>query len=57
MDYVSQSVLQSKVNGFLALLFVGSFTLAAWLIVWYAVFGENPIANAMAVQLNSIQNY
>ena len=55
---MDKSILKSNVNGLLALLCVGTFALGAWLIVWHAAFGENPIANAMWAQMSADnQNY
>lgn len=42
------NALHANINSFIALLFVGSFSLAMWLVVWQVAFGENPIANAFA---------
>jgi len=53
---MERSMLRSNINGFLALLFVGTFSLGASLIIWHAAFGENPIADVMASQITS-QNY
>ncbi len=51
-------MINSNVNGFLALMFVGVFALGAGLLIWHAAFGENPIANAMTSELVSqYQNY
>jgi len=50
---MDKSILRSNVNGFLALVFVGSITLGAWLVIWHSAFGENPIANAMAAHITS----
>lgn|GEM_PF-3254649 len=40
-------IFRSWVNPFLSLMFVGSFALGAFLVVYDVAFGENPIANAM----------
>jgi hypothetical protein len=42
------ALFRSWVNPFISLLFVGSFTFAACLLIWNVAFGQNPIANAMA---------
>lgn len=42
------SVFKSWVNPVISLLFVGSFALGAFLIIYKVAFGENPVANAMA---------
>lgn len=41
-------IFRSWVNPFLSLLFVGSFSVGAFLIIYDVAFGENPVANAMA---------
>ena len=45
------TILGSWVNPVISLLFVGSFALGAGLIIWHTAFGENPIANVMAAQI------
>ncbi len=45
------SIFQSWINPVISLLFVGSFALGAFLIVYKVAFGENPIANAMAAAM------
>lgn len=41
----------TQVNLFLSLMFVGSFTLGAGLIVWHTAFNANPVADLFALQL------
>lgn len=41
-------IFRSWVNPFLSILFVGSFALGAFLIVYDTAFGQNPVANAFA---------
>ena len=43
----------SEVNLFLSVLFVGSFTLGAALILWQAVSGHNPIADALYTEMQA----
>lgn len=43
--------LRSWVSPFISLMFVGSFALGAFLIVYHAAFGKNPIADAFATAL------
>jgi len=38
---------------FLSVLFVGSFALGAGLIIWQAVSGHNPIADALYTQIQN----
>jgi hypothetical protein len=45
------SIFKSWINPFISLMFVGSFSLGAFLIVYKVAFGENPIANAMATAI------
>ncbi len=39
---------RSWINPFISLMFVGSFSLGAFLIVYNTAFGKNPIAEAFA---------
>ncbi len=50
---MNRGTLNAKVNGILALLFVGTFTLGAWLIVWHAAFGQNPVADVIAAEITT----
>ena len=43
--------MNSQINGFLALVFVGSFTLGAGLILWHAAYNANPLADLLASQM------
>lgn len=45
------NIFRSWISPFLSLLFVGSFSLGAFLIVYQVAIGENPIANAMATTM------
>lgn len=45
---MDESILRSKVNAFLAAVFVGSFALGAILLVWSTALGHNPLADAFA---------
>lgn len=45
------SIFRSWINPFLSLMFVGTFTFAACLLIWHAAFGENPVANMMATAI------
>jgi hypothetical protein len=41
------SFMRSEINALLALVFVGSFTLGAALIIWHAATNTNPLADAL----------
>jgi hypothetical protein len=45
------ALFRSWVNPIISLMFVGSFTFAACLLIWNVAFGENPVANAMAAAM------
>lgn len=45
------NIFRSWVNPVISLLFVGSFSLGAFLIVYHVAFGENPIANTLAAAI------
>jgi hypothetical protein len=47
------TIWSSQVNLFLSVLFVGSFALGAWLIIWQAVSGHNPIADALYTEMQT----
>ncbi|MDE2071346.1 MAG: hypothetical protein KGI70_01265 [Patescibacteria group bacterium] len=42
------SLLKERVNVWLGSLFLGSWALAASLMIWHAATGSNPISDAMA---------
>ncbi|MBY0472741.1 hypothetical protein K2Q00_00435 [Patescibacteria group bacterium] len=44
-------IFRSWVNPVISLMFVGSFSLGAFLIVYNTAFGKNPIAEAFATAL------
>jgi hypothetical protein len=44
-------IFRSWVNPFISLLFVGSFALGAFLIVYNVAFGKNPIADTFAAAI------
>lgn len=50
------NVFRSWVNPFISLMFVGSFALGAFLIVYHVAFGKNPIADAFesAIQRETV---
>jgi hypothetical protein len=45
------NIFKSWINPLISLMFVGSFSLGAFLIVYKVAFGENPVANAMAAAI------
>ena len=47
------NIWSSQVNLFLSLLFVGSFTFGAGLILWHAYFGNNPIVDILTASLST----
>lgn len=49
------SLMQSNVNSFIALLFVGTVAFAAGLLIWHVATGINPIEKAIASQLYDLQ--
>jgi hypothetical protein len=44
----SATIFKAWINPVISLVFVGTFALGAFLIVWKVAFNENPIANALA---------
>ncbi|MGC9602121.1 MAG: hypothetical protein ABSE76_00035 [Minisyncoccia bacterium] len=50
---MGNNIWSSQVNLFLSLLFVGSFTLGAGLILWQAFSGHNPITDAMYTEIQA----
>lgn len=40
-------ILSARVNGIIASCFVGAFALGASLLIWHAVNGVNPVADAL----------
>lgn len=37
----------SNINSILALMFVGVFSVGAWLVIWDATYDVNPVADLM----------
>ncbi len=52
-DAIDISIWQSRVNSVIALLFVGSCALGALFLVWHVAYGENPLANAIAAEVQA----
>ncbi len=46
LDPIGASVLKSKINSYLGMLFVGSFGLLASVVIIQAAFGYNPLTKA-----------
>ncbi len=47
----SVDIFRSWVSPFISVLFVGSFALAAFLIIYNTAFGKNPVADALAATI------
>ena len=42
------ALFKSWINPAISLMFVGTFTFAAGLLIWNVAFGDNPVATVMA---------
>ncbi len=47
MYLVGASIFRSKISSVIALLFVGVYAFGVWLIIWHAIFNNNPILQVM----------
>jgi hypothetical protein len=50
-DPIQDSIWRSNINTYLSILFIAAFACGAMLIIWHVAYGENPLANVMALYL------
>ena len=44
---------RENVNSYVAFMFIGVYSLGVGLILWYAAFGHNPVADLMVQQMRA----
>ena len=43
--------IHANINTFIAWMFIASYSLAVWLVLWHALYNSNPIADILAAQM------
>jgi len=51
MSPFQAEILKENINSWVGMVFIASCALGAGLLIWHTTYGENPLANALAVPL------
>lgn len=43
--------IHANIHTLIAWAFIGSYTLAVWLVLWHVLYNSNPIADILAAQM------